>query len=94
MAPCCRARRRAAVAYHGRCAMNPAASPHLTRLPACPPNCPTACLQVVPIITKLFTSHDRGIRRGLLENIQSFGPSLPDAIVEAQVGALGWLMLC
>lgn len=44
----------------------------------------TPLLQVVPIITKLFTSHDRGIRRGLLENIASFGPGLPDAIVEDQ----------
>ena len=31
----------------------------------------------------------RGIRRGLLENIFSFGPSLPDKMVEEQVGVVG-----
>lgn len=44
-------------------------------------------LQVVPILTKLFASSDRGIRRGLLENIATYGPALPDKIVEEQVGA-------
>eukprot|EP00887_Chlorella_sp_A99_P002497 scaffold6.g2497.t1 len=40
---------------------------------------------VVPIITKLFASSDRGIRRGLLENIFTFGPGLPDKLVEEQI---------
>ena len=40
---------------------------------------------MVPILTKLFASHDRGIRRGLLENIAAYGPSLPDRLVEEQV---------
>ena len=43
---------------------------------------------MVPIITKLFASHDRGIRRGLLENIATFGPGLPNAIVEEQARKL------
>jgi SCY1-like protein 1 len=41
--------------------------------------------QVVPILTKLFVSNDRGIRRGLLENISSFGHALPAALVEDQI---------
>ncbi|KAL4423761.1 hypothetical protein ABPG75_001062 [Micractinium tetrahymenae] len=41
--------------------------------------------QVVPILTKLFASNDRGIRRGLLENISTYGPHLPDRVVEEQV---------
>jgi len=41
--------------------------------------------QVVPILTKLFASSDRGIRRGLLENITTYGPALPDKVVEEQV---------
>lgn len=41
--------------------------------------------QVIPILTKLFASNDRGIRRGLLENIGSFGPALPAALVEEQI---------
>ena len=41
--------------------------------------------QVVPILTKLFASHDRGIRRGLLENIASFGHALPASLVEEQI---------
>ncbi len=45
--------------------------------------------QVVPILTKLFASSDRGIRRGLLENISSYGPALPDKVVEEQVGFSG-----
>lgn len=40
---------------------------------------------MVPILTKLFASSDRGIRRGLLENIASYGPALPDKVVEDQV---------
>jgi SCY1-like protein 1 len=41
--------------------------------------------QVLPILTKLFASHDRGIRRGLLENIASFGHALPAGLVEEQI---------
>ncbi|KAH7616918.1 putative inactive serine/threonine-protein kinase scy1 [Nannochloris sp. 'desiccata'] len=41
--------------------------------------------QVLPILTKLFASNDRGIRRGLLENISSFGHALPAALVEGQI---------
>ncbi|KAL4446317.1 hypothetical protein ABPG77_003124 [Micractinium sp. CCAP 211/92] len=41
--------------------------------------------QVVPILTKLFASNDRGIRRGLLENITTYGPHLPDKVVEEQI---------
>jgi len=41
--------------------------------------------QVLPILTKLFASNDRGIRRSLLENISSFGPSLPPAVIEDQI---------
>ena len=41
--------------------------------------------QVVPILTKLFASNDRGIRRGLLENISSYGPALPNSLVEEQI---------
>jgi hypothetical protein len=51
--------------------------------------CPLTALQVVPILTKLFASSDRGIRRGLLENIATYGPALPDKIVEEQVGLAG-----
>ena len=40
---------------------------------------------VVPVVVKLFSSPDRGIRRTLLENIQSFGPELSDALVEEQI---------
>lgn len=40
---------------------------------------------VVPILTKLFASNDRGIRRGLLENIASFGHAMPAALVEEQI---------
>lgn len=40
---------------------------------------------MVPILTKLFASNDRGIRRGLLENISTYGPHLPDKVVEEQV---------
>ena len=40
---------------------------------------------VVPVIVKLFSSPDRGIRRTLLENIQSFGPELSDVLVEEQI---------
>ena len=47
----------------------------------------TYAKQVVPIITKLFASSDRGIRRGLLENIATFGPALQDKVVEEQVCA-------
>lgn len=42
---------------------------------------------MVPILTKLFASNDRGIRRGLLENITTYGPHLPDKVVEEQVRA-------
>ncbi|EFN51516.1 hypothetical protein CHLNCDRAFT_140213 [Chlorella variabilis] len=41
--------------------------------------------QVVPILTKLFASSDRGIRRGLLENIATYGPALQDKIAEEQI---------
>ncbi|GAB4824254.1 hypothetical protein N2152v2_011300 [Parachlorella kessleri] len=41
--------------------------------------------QVVPAITKLFASNDRGIRRSLLEHINSFGPAMPDSLVEEQI---------
>jgi len=41
--------------------------------------------QVVPILTKLFASNDRGIRRALLENMSSFGHALPAALVEDQI---------
>lgn len=44
-----------------------------------------AGVQVVPILTKLFASSDRGIRRGLLENIATYGPALQDKIAEEQV---------
>ena len=44
---------------------------------------------VLPAITKLFASQDRGIRRGLLEHVASYGPSLPDKLVEEQVGGGG-----
>ena len=40
---------------------------------------------VVPVIVKLFSSPDRGIRRTLLENIQSFGPELSNGLVEEQI---------
>ncbi len=40
---------------------------------------------VVPVIVKLFSSPDRGIRRTLLEKIHSFGPELSDALVEEQI---------
>jgi SCY1-like protein 1 len=40
---------------------------------------------VLPILTKLFASNDRGIRRGLLENISSFGAALPAGLVEDQI---------
>jgi SCY1-like protein 1 len=40
---------------------------------------------VVPVIIKLFSSPDRGIRRCLLENIQSFGPELSNQLVEDQI---------
>lgn len=43
--------------------------------------------RIVPVISKLFASQDRGIRRSLLENISSFGPSLPDALVEEHIFA-------
>lgn len=39
----------------------------------------------MPIVARLFASTDRGIRRGLLENLASFGPSLPAALVESEV---------
>ena len=41
--------------------------------------------QVLPILTKLFASNDRGIRRGLLENIASYGHALPTSLVEEQI---------
>ena len=41
--------------------------------------------KVIPILSKLFASSDRGIRRGLLENINSFGSALPDSLVESQI---------
>lgn len=40
---------------------------------------------VVPVITKMFSSTDRSIRRCLLENIHSFGPELPNQLVEEQI---------
>ena len=40
---------------------------------------------VVPVIVKLFSSPDRGIRRTLLEKIHSFGLELSDALVEEQI---------
>lgn len=40
---------------------------------------------VNPIIVKLFASQDRGIRRSLLENMDSFGSNLPAAVVEDQI---------
>ena len=53
------------------------------------PPTPLLLPQVVPILTKLFASSDRGIRRGLLENIATYGPALPDKVVEEQVGRCG-----
>jgi hypothetical protein len=49
---------------------------------------------VVPILTKLFASNDRGIRRGLLENIPTYGPSLQDKVVEEQVGCWAMRLCC
>jgi len=40
---------------------------------------------IVPVIVKLFSSPDRGIRRCLLENIQSFGPEMSNQLVEEQI---------
>ncbi len=40
---------------------------------------------VVPVIIRLFSSPERGIRRCLLENIQSFGPELSNQLVEEQI---------
>lgn len=40
---------------------------------------------VVPVIIKLFSSQDRGIRRCLLEHIQSFGPEMSNQLVEDQI---------
>ena len=40
---------------------------------------------VVPVIIKLFSSPDRGIRRCLLENMPSFGPELSPQLVEEQI---------
>lgn len=40
---------------------------------------------VNPIIVKLFASQDRGIRRSLLENMDSFGNNLPAQVVEEQI---------
>lgn len=53
------------------------------------------CWQVVPAISKLFASNDRGIRRSLLENINSFGPAMPNSLVEEQVccGACKWVVM-
>ncbi len=51
--------------------------------------CTLICMRreqkVIPILSKLFASSDRGIRRGLLENINSFGSALPDSLVESQI---------
>lgn len=75
----------------------PAAPAHpLHHTPAHPSRC-----QVVPAILKLFASNDRGIRRSLLENIGSYGPAMPNNLVEEQVGVGGvcsvwlvWVCLC
>lgn len=42
-------------------------------------------VHVIPVLSKLFASNDRGIRRGLLENISSFGQGLPNSLVEEQI---------
>jgi len=41
--------------------------------------------RIVPVLSKLFASQDRSIRRGLLENIHMYGASLPDSLVEEQI---------
>ncbi|KAK9810296.1 hypothetical protein WJX72_008245 [[Myrmecia] bisecta] len=41
--------------------------------------------RVVPSISKLFASSDRTIRRSLLENIDTFGPTLTQSVVEEQI---------
>lgn len=42
-------------------------------------------MQVIPVVIKLFSAPDRGIRRSLLENIPSFGPGLSNQLVEEQI---------
>ncbi|KAI5056276.1 hypothetical protein GOP47_0028094 [Adiantum capillus-veneris] len=42
-------------------------------------------VKVLPTLTKLFASNDRGIRVGLLQHIDQFGPSLSSQVVDEQV---------
>lgn len=42
-------------------------------------------LKVLPTLTKLFSSNDRGIRVGLLQHIDQFGSSLSSQVVDEQV---------
>eukprot|EP00193_Tetraselmis_chui_P006190 CAMPEP_0177758280 /NCGR_PEP_ID=MMETSP0491_2-20121128/4101_1 /TAXON_ID=63592 /ORGANISM="Tetraselmis chuii, Strain PLY429" /LENGTH=752 /DNA_ID=CAMNT_0019274005 /DNA_START=433 /DNA_END=2692 /DNA_ORIENTATION=- len=41
--------------------------------------------RVIPIVTKLFTSQERAIRKSLLENIEMFGPHLTEKVCEDQI---------
>uniref|UniRef100_A0A061S498 SCY1-like protein 1 n=1 Tax=Tetraselmis sp. GSL018 TaxID=582737 RepID=A0A061S498_9CHLO len=41
--------------------------------------------RVIPIVTKLFTSQERAIRKSLLENISLFGPHLTEKVCEDQI---------
>ncbi|CAK0749386.1 hypothetical protein CVIRNUC_001906 [Coccomyxa viridis] len=41
--------------------------------------------QVVPVLSKLFTSNDRTIRRSLLESIDTYGTHFSESVVESQV---------
>mmetsp|Transcript_22045 Transcript_22045/g.61184 ORF Transcript_22045/g.61184 Transcript_22045/m.61184 type:complete len:774 (-) Transcript_22045:119-2440(-) len=41
--------------------------------------------RVIPIVTKLFTSQERAIRKSLLENIELFGPHLTEKVCENQI---------
>jgi len=41
--------------------------------------------RVIPIVTRLFTSQERAIRKSLLENIELFGPHLTEKVCEDQI---------
>ncbi|GHP09154.1 hypothetical protein PPROV_000789100 [Pycnococcus provasolii] len=41
--------------------------------------------KVVPCVVKLFASTERSIRIALLNNIESFGPAIPDGVMDEQV---------